>query len=181
MFGKLFAEMAEELSDEVTNTLNEMRPKQDTRTLTIAKPYCMPARGIVTKALQPYGVKIYSYHEEVQKLELRGFLRRMGVEIRKWENLKFGPGAIMWLPQAWVAQVEVSEKQAAWAEYLMLRTGRLYVPGRYVNKRNADWAARHGGHMPPAWKDKKPWIEGGCKDGAAAWQPIKEATKEDGK
>ena len=169
--------MFSELFQEISDTFDELRIGEPTRTLTVAKPFCGPARHIVTGALDPYGVHIYAYGEEVQRLELQGFLRRMGVEIRKWENLKYGPGALMWLPQAIVANVTVGAKQAAWAEYLMLRTGRLYVPGRYVNQRNADWAARHGGQMPPAWKDKKPWIEGSCKDGLEAWQPVKEATQ----
>lgn len=174
----MFDDLFREISDEMAGAIDDLRPKSRTRQLTVAKPYCFPARNIITKALEPYGVKIYAYHEEVQKLELQGFLRRMGVEIRKWENLKYGPGALMWLPQALVATVTVSEKQAAWAEYLMLRTGRLYVPGRYVNKQNADWAARHGGQMPPAWKDKKPWLEATCKDGVEVWEPVKAATKE---
>jgi hypothetical protein len=32
-----------------------------TTTLTFAKPYCSPARGIIEPVLQKYGVKMHSY------------------------------------------------------------------------------------------------------------------------
>lgn len=82
------------------------------------------------------------------------------------------------LPVATVARVTVSEKAAAWAEYLLLRTGKLYVPGAYVNKRNEQWAARHGGQMPPAWDKGQPWIESSCSAGIQQWQQVKDAAKQ---
>lgn len=156
------------------------QPKKQagTTTLTFAKPYCMPSRPIIMKALQPYGVKVYSVHEQVHKISLHDFMRRMRVEVRNWENLKFGPAALMWLPAAWHAEVVVNEAAAAWAEYLLLRTGKLYVPGAYQNPRNEAWAARHGGQMPPAWKDgKAPWIEKSCNEGVKQWQAVYGAAK----
>jgi len=82
-------------------------------------------------------------------------------------------------------QVTVNEAAAGWAEYLLLRTGLLYVPGKYVNERNEQWAEKHGGAMPPTWGNDQPWIELSCGDGVTAWtaarQAIKEAQKGKGK
>ncbi len=149
-----------------------------TRTITVAKPFCSPARNIITAAFQPYGIKMYGYREEVKKISLRDFARRMRVEMRTFENLKFGIAAPLFLPMAVWAHVEVSEKAATWAEYVLLRTGKLYVPGRYVNARNEEWASRHGGQMPPAWGEGKPLIESSCSTGKEVWRPIKAAMKQ---
>lgn len=177
MFDELFNQLAG-MKDELSAAADGVRYGQPTTTLHIAKPYCMPSRPIITKALQPYGVKVYSIREQVHKISMHDFLRRMRVEIRNWENLKFGPAAPMFLPSAWHAQVVVNEAAASWAEYLLLRTGKLYVPGEYQNPRNQQWAAQHGGKMPPAWKDgKAPWIETNCSAGMDAWQEIKDAAQ----
>lgn len=174
MFGDLLSGM----KDDLRRAADDIRHGQPTTTLHMAKPYCMPSRPIITKALQPYGVKIYSIREQVHKISMGDFLRRMRVEVRNWENLKFGPAALVWLPGAWHVEIVVNEAAAAWAEYLLLRTGKLYVRGEYQNPRNQQWAAKHGGHMPPAWKDgKAPWIETSCSDGVDAWQQIKAATE----
>ncbi|MGE3487943.1 MAG: hypothetical protein AB7L09_24750 [Nitrospira sp.] len=166
MFGELFKD--------IKNTVGTIRHGAPTTTLHIAKPYCMPSRPIITKALQPYGVKVWGIHEQVHKISLRDCLRRMRVELRTFDNLKFGPAGVIWLPAAWHAEVVVNEAAAAWAEYLLLRTGKLYVPGAYQNPRNQQWAAQHGGKMPPAWKDgKAPWIETNCGDGMDAWRELK--------
>lgn len=176
----MFDDIRKEFSgamNSLRNDANSLKPGPKTRTITVAKPYCAPARNIITGALQPYGVKIHAISERTEKAELRGFLRRMKVEARTWDNLQYGPGAVIWLPMAIVAEVTVNEAAAGWAEYLLLRTGKLYVPGRYVNSKNAEWAERHGGQMPPAWNDRKPWIESSCSDGMKAWGPIREAMK----
>lgn len=165
------------LQAELRQAVADAKPGPRTQTITVAKPYCSPARNITTGALQPYGVKVHAIDERTEKAELRGFLRRMKVEARTWDNLKFGPGAVIWLPMAIVAEVRVNEAAAAWAEYLLLRTGKLYVPGKYVNPRNAEWAARHGGQMPPAWAEGRPWIETSCSEGMKAWAPLREAAK----
>lgn len=181
MFGELLKELTgikKELQQTARATVDGVRYGQPTTTLHIAKPYCMPSRPIITSALQPYGVQIHSVYEEVHKLSVHDFLRRMKIEIRNWENLKFGPAAPLFLPSAWHAKVVVNEAAASWAEYLLLRTGKLYVPGKYQNPRNQAWATQHGGKMPPAWKDgKAPWIEVSCKDGVEAWQQVKDAAK----
>ena len=175
MLDDLLNELAS-MKDEAKRAVDGVRFGQPTTALHIAKPYCMPSRPIITAALQPYGVHVHSIREEVHKISMHDFLRRMRVEIRNWENLKFGPAAPLFLPSAWHAEVVVNEAAAAWAEYLLLRTGKLYVPGKYQNPRNQQWASKHGGRMPPAWKDgKAPWIEVSCNDGVKAWQEVKEA------
>lgn len=170
--------MFKQLLDDMRSTVNDMRPQVQPRTITVAKPYCSPARSIITGALEPYGVKIHGIRERVIKVSLSDFARRMKIELKTFENLKFGPGAPFFLPMAVHAKVTVNAGAAAWAEYLLLRTGKLYVPGQYVDPRNQAWAEKHGGTMPPAWGEGKPWLEASCKEGVDVWQPIKEATKQ---
>jgi len=171
-----------ELETEIKNAAGEVRDafsNEDKVTLTVAKPYCMPARSIIRNALEPYKVKIFKITETTHKISLSDWGRRMEVEARTLENLKYGPAAVMWLPTAIVAKVTVRRKAAAWAEYLMLRTGKLYVPGEYFEPRNAEWARKHGGKMPPQWDEGEPWIEKGCSEGMEPWQAVKrEVTKE---
>lgn len=164
--------MFEDLRKEFSDMLGEFRIGEPTRTLTVAKPFCSPARHIVTGALQPYGVKILNYAETIKTAGVRGMIKQMGLSEDSFDgNTKVA------LPMAQVAKVEVSAKAAAWAEYLLLRTGRLYVVGDYVNKRNEAWAKQHGGVMPTAWHEGKPMIETSCKAGMDAWGPLRKAAK----
>jgi hypothetical protein len=160
--------MFDDLRKEFAGMFGSVRPGPATRTLTVAKPFCAPARDLITATFKQYGVKVYGYDEQVKMLSPRQAMKNLSVpgdsEIRNFDPL----------PVAQVAKVTVSESAAAWAEYLLLRTGKLYVPGQYVNKRNADWAARHGGKMPPAGQ---PWIERSCSEGMKAWAPLREAAK----
>ena len=165
--------MLGDLMNELRGLRDEARYGQRTRVITVAKPFCAPARGIITGAFQPYGVKVYDIAETPMKISVLDFARRMRVEAKTWENLRYGPLAALFLPLATVAKIRVNESAAAWAEYLLLRTGKLYVPGQYVNRRNEQWAARHGGQMPAAWRDGKPWVEASCSEGVQAWQSVK--------
>ena len=99
-------------------------------------------------------------------------IRQMGLSDESFDGDMKVP-----LPMAQVAKVEVSAKAAAWAEYLLLRTGKLYVVGDYVNKRNEAWARKHGGVMPTAWHEGRPMIETSCKAGMDAWGPLRKAAK----
>lgn len=167
MFGDLFKE--------ITDTLDELRIGEPTRTLTVAKPYCSPARNIITGALQPYGVRIYGdIKEEVKTLGPRAAIKQLGLSPDAFDSAIRLPDA---LPTAQVAEVKVSAKAAAWAEYLLLRTGKLYVVGSYQNPRNEAWAKQHGGTMPTAWNEGKPMIETNCKAGMNAWGPLRKAAK----
>jgi len=150
----------------------DMGRGEPTRTLKVAKPYCTPARHIVTGALQPYGVKILDYTETVKTAGVRGMMKQMNLSEDSFDgNTKVA------LPMAQIAKVVVSAKAAAWAEYLLLRTGKLYVVGSYQNPRNEAWARQHGGTMPTAWHEGKPMIETSCTQGMAAWAPLRKAAR----
>ena len=161
-----------ELLKDIKDTVSTMRHGTPTTTLTFAKPYCSPARHIVTGALEPYGVKVYGFSEAARMTNPLTVLK-MTSQIASGSGLVI-PHA---LPVAQVATVTVSEAAAAWAEYLLLRTAKLYRVGPYINKRNQQWAAQHGGQMPPAWDEGKPWIERSCSEGVKAWQEVKQAQK----
>lgn len=161
--------MLAELFKDVADTVNSLRYGTATRTITVARPYCTPCRGFVMTALQPYGVKIHGFTENTKvasPLDVLG---------RKIPNAAFDYSRA--LPIAQVATITVSGEAAAWAEYLLMRGGKLYVIPPFINRNNQAWADKHGGHLPPAWKDGKPWIEASCKDGVQAWQQVKDAAQ----
>ncbi len=165
--------MLSELRKEFGDVFNGLWHGQNVRTLTIAKPYCTPARNLITATFQQYGVRIFDYDEQTKKMNPLQAVKNLKVKANGIENItRLSP-----FPLAQIAKITVSEKQAAWAEYLLLRTGKLYCPNGYVNKRNAAWAAQHGGQMPPAWANNKPWIEKSCSEGKAAWAPLIKAVK----
>lgn len=166
MFGDIFKEL--------TDTLDELRHGSPTRTITVAKPYCSPARHLVTGALQPYGVRIYDLHEYTKRVGIRAALQQYGLDPKAFDQ---GERKFDTLPLAQVCEVKVAEKAAAWAEYLLLRTQQLWIVGKHINQRNAEWAAKHQGVMPPAWADGKPMIETGCSKGMEAWGPLRAAAK----
>jgi hypothetical protein len=164
MFADIFADLR--------GAVDEMRYGAKVRTITVAKPYCAPARDAVMTALKPYGVKIYNYHEAERMVSPRTVLK-MSKSFADYVDSM--PGT---LPVATVATVTVSAEAAAWAEYLLIRSGKLYRVGPYINRRNAEWAGKHGGQMPPAWHEGKPWIETSCRAGMDAWQKVKDAAKQ---
>lgn len=157
-----------ELLKDIKDTISAARHGTATETLTFAKPWCAPSRGIIEPVLQKYGVKVYGF-SEAPKMTSPAMVLKMTAKIPGDGGLKI-PQA---LPVAQVAKVTVSKDAAAWAEYLLLRTEQLYRVGPYINRRNATWAAQHGGQMPAAWDEGKPWIEKSCSEGMKAWQAVK--------
>lgn len=170
--------MFSELMNELRSAVNGLRPGPARKTITVAKPYCSPARDIVMTALSPYGVKVYGYTEVVKMISPRYALKNLQVKADVIESVTrfLDP-----LPTATVADVVVSEEAAVWAEYLLLRTGKLYRIGAYQDPRNGAWAARHGGRMPPAWEKGQPWIEKSCTAGINAWQAAKDTANQKGR
>lgn len=164
--------MLSELVKEIVGAVSELRHGTATETLTFAKPWCAPSRGIIEPVLAKYGVKVYGF-SEAERMANPLTVLKMTAKIPGSSGLAI-PHA---LPIAQVAQVTVSKEAAAWAEYLLLRTGKLYRVGGYINKRNQAWASKHGGQMPPAWNDGEPWIEKSCSDGIRQWQQVKNAIK----
>lgn len=172
MFNELFGDIGQEakavsgdIGQELKTMRDELKPGPRTRTITVAKPACTPARSIITATFQKYGVKLYGLTEQTRVISAAAWARQQGI--------KADIPAEKTLPVATVATVTVSADAAAWAEYLLLRTGKLYCPYGYVNRKNEAWAAQHGGRMPPAWNSGAPWIEKDCKEGMTAWQPLR--------
>lgn len=149
-----------EIFDGLRSSFDDMRYGQPVTRLSVAKAYCVPARNLITATFAKYGVKIHDYDEYVQmhsgaKVPVSGNANRNGAIARMVKNNNDHP-------MAQIATVIVSQKQAVWAEYLLLRTGQLRITGRAQNPKNQAWADRHGGNMPPAWQDGKPWLEKSC-------------------
>lgn len=150
---------------------------EETTVLHVAKPFCAPARGIIEPVLRKYGVKVFHYHESVRFISARDFARRMRVELMTKENLQYGPlSAPGFLMMSIDAKIRVKKSQAVWAEYLLLRTGQVYISGKYQDPRNLEWAKRHNGTLPPAWDDG-PQIEASCSEGKQHWSRFKSTIK----
>lgn len=108
-----------------------------TTKIVVAAAMCTPTRTHVKTALQPYGVKFRIGGEY------------LGDYAGQW--VKDGDGAYLM-----VAEVEVNDQAAKWAEYLMLRSGKLQLVSKPLDRRNLKWALQWGGAMP------RPWVEAGC-------------------
>lgn len=120
-----------------------------TTKIVVAAPMCTPARTHVRNALQPYGVK-----------------HSIAGEYLGSYNGQFVQG----LNDAYlmVAEVWVNDQAAKWAEYLLLRSGKLQLVSKPLDKRNLKWALQWGGAMP------RPWVEAGCNVKALATpQPVR--------
>lgn len=124
--------------------IKEFRPKPNYEKIVVAKPCCIPARNIITKVFNEYGVKIYKLTEKVETVKM------FGKEI----------------PALFIAEVIVSSKQAVWAEYLLLRSHMFMLWSKPKNARNLEWATKHQ-VMPTSWNGK-PLIEKNCKEGLQA-------------
>lgn len=122
-----------------------------THTFTVQKAYCTPAKSIILQALNTYGVPVLAYKENTAAAKMNG-------DPRLATLARAGTGT---MPMAQEATVTVPKQQAVWAEYLMMRTGKLSVVGGRINSKNVEWAARHDGAMP------RPWIEPECDGGEA--------------
>lgn len=117
----------------------------DTTEIWLAKGYCIPARGQVLTALNPFGVDV----------------------VDQGECLMPNPETPLYI-DAWV---RVRDAQAEWAEYLLMRSGHFQITSPPLNRRNEEWARKHNGSMPTPWADKEPWVEAGCSGGATKPPP----------
>lgn len=108
----------------------------------VAKAYCIPCRGPLYTALEPYGIKIHSLTEMIVR-------DKAGV------------------PQYEQAEFWVSKNQANWTEYLLFRSKQFVVRSGFVNRvSNERWAAKHD-TMPRPWSSKGGvWVEKSCKSEA---------------
>jgi hypothetical protein len=114
-----------------------------TTKIVVAAAMCTPARVYVTAALQPYGVQ-YTFGGQFWGDYAGAFVRSM-------EGAYLG-----------VCEVFVRDQAAKWAEYLLLRSGKLQLVGKPLDERNAQWALQWHGAMP------RPWVEAGCNVKALA-------------
>lgn len=105
------------------------RPERWTQ-IVVAKPVCAPMRSVITGALDPYGI-VYraSYEYAIKTIDPR--------KLPKGEIERSG-GLVM----CYVAKIQVRERAAVWAEYLLLRTHRLMLLSTPKHPRNARWVAK---------------------------------------
>lgn len=115
----------------------------DTVEIAVSKGWCTPARDTILTALAPYGIVVHDIGEDL---------------IPDPEH-----------PAYIDAYVRVNPQAAEWAEYILLRTGKLGLLSTPINPRNLQWAAQHDGKMPTPWRMLKGerWIESGCSSKGA--------------
>lgn len=124
---------------------------ESTTTIRVAKAWCSPSRSALTGALTPlhiwFDAPAMDNHANVDP--------HTGIPAYQW------------------ADIVVKQKQAAWAEYVILsiKTPQgapvFQVLSRPQNPKNAAWAARRHG-VPTPWDLKRgtldvAWVEHGCK------------------
>lgn len=172
------------------------------REMKVIKPYCAPVRSKLYNCLEPYGIPIVDFIERPSVTSIRDYAAKSRIELRTFENLKFGPLAPMYLPLHYEATFKVPAAQAAWAEYLIESTKRLHVAASHrINKKNRAWGNRRSG-MPTPWNakegrdyaragaenarrgappDGKAWIEDDCTEGNDIWKQVQEIRKKESK
>lgn len=132
--------------------------------IVVQKPFCTPVRSIITGTpecpLYKAGLRYWNYKDHpIVNMDVRHAARRMKIELKQFENLKYGPLAPGFFPMACEASFWVTPEQQNYATYLVERTGKMYVVGGGKNvKDNRRWADQHGGKMP------KPWYEPSCTE-----------------
>lgn len=136
-----------------SDIIKEFRAKPKTETIVVAKPVCTPARPDVERIFTQYGVKLLAYQETTKMVEFLG----------------------KQVPGLYIATIKVSNKQAVWAEYLLLRSQKFMLWSKPKNERNLEWASKHK-QMPPSWNGK-PLIEVGCKECLQVLKGIKKRGK----
>lgn len=166
LFG--FKDLADDIESVKKDIRNSLRSRSmETHTFTVQKPFCCHAPPLIKEALEPYGVKILALNDIGSvKVSITNYAQMAKIELKRMENLRYGPAALMWLPLAMQATVTVKKSQAEWAEYLLERTKRMCVVGGRINSKNRDWANHHNGQMP------RPWIEKSCSEGNEIWSQV---------
>lgn len=85
---------------------------------------------------------------------VEALLRRYGIHPRGWgvhvEVQRDEQGRRWKSYRKWMF---INHKQAAWAEYILLRAG-VRLEGPLIDGRNRQWAERHAG-APRAWRDQR--------------------------
>ena len=157
----------------------------------VQKPYCAPCRKRVFTALNPYGIPVFRYEEWEDTISIMDAAAIWKIELKTFENLKYGPAGIGFLPMAQAARFNVPANRARWAYYLLRSSGLLAVVKGDKREWQSDSAADH---LPTAW-DKtagikaavnlefsplvppgagKAWIESGCDSANELWKQIQQ-------
>lgn len=157
----------------------------------VQKPFCSPCRSNVYTALQPYGVPIFDYEEWEDSVSIAHMAKLWKIELKTFENLKYGPVGLAFLPMAQSAKFKVPANRARWAYYLLRSSGRLAVTGGQQREWSNDSAADH---LPRAWDMQagvqaavaaeaavlvppgadKAWVETNCSKGNEIWKQVQE-------
>lgn len=135
---------------EFTRKAHRQYSDNELHTFVIEKPFCCPPDEIVMAALHPIGIPVFEMTCWVEQQSLKSFAERMKIEMKTFENLRFGPFAPGFLPMACRAKFKVPKTRANQAEYWLWRTRRVIVVGGEVNPRNRVSAIAHNGKMPRA-------------------------------
>lgn len=167
-------DLADNIKEVKKDLRNALRTGGDeVHTFTVQKPFCCGPRQLVMQALEPYGVKILSLGpDERVNISVTNYAQLAKIELKRMENLRYGPMAVMWLPMAMQCTVTVKKSQAEWAEYLIERSKRMCVVGGRINSKNRDWANAHDGQMP------RPWVEKSCSEGNSLWSQVSSIKQE---
>ena len=123
--------------------------------IIIAGPYCTPLRNQILTGLRTFGVTSARITDAY-------VLFPDGTPAPEGST---GTGKNGDWPTRQIYHIRVRAKAAAWAEYLLLRTGKYELLSRPLESRNERWAAKWGGAMP------QPWAVGDCASKVTAAKP----------
>lgn len=168
--------------------------ESELHTFVIEKPFCCPADQIVTAALHPIGIPIFNMKTWIEQQSLATMAERMKIELKTFENLKYGPFSPGFLPMACRARFQVPKTRANQAEYWLWRTRRVIVVGGEINPRNRVSAIKHNGKMPRASDpstgtayalylqgkptNQAPMLESSCQQARELWDQVNKMAKQ---
>lgn len=155
----------------------------------VQKPFCAPCRSRVYTALNPYGIPVFRYEEWTDKISIKDAATLWRIELKTFENLKYGIAAVGFLPLSQAARLSVPANRARFAYYLLRSNLLAVVSGgeRWTND-------NHAQKLPKAWNQSagiqaavalemntlvppgkgKAWVESTCDDGNELWKQIQE-------
>lgn len=157
---------------------------------TVEKPFCTPCRSILIPLAEKYEIPMYNYEEGVNKISLREVAKRMRVELKTFENLKYGNAAVVYLPMSCWATFDVPAARARWFEDIIHYSRRCYVTKGTIDPKSFDRGWK--GEIRHAWKEQPgyrgrvgtggirgsgPQVEATCKQGKDLWDQVSKLAK----
>ncbi len=155
----------------------------------VQKPLCAPCRSRVYGALYKYAVPIFRYEEWTARMSIREAATLWKIELKTFENLKYGPVFFGFVGTSQCARFYVPDTQARWA-FRLLRSNLLAVTkGGKDLKTGKSWRNDAFGEMPIAWNaetairhavnreltppgEGQAWVESNCED-KEVWEQIR--------